>query len=267
VTGKISVMTTEGTGISATDFIVIKAPTITAFTPASGPVGALVTISGTNLNSVTDVTFNGTAATTFTILSATSIRATVPAGATTGKISVTNRANTAQSAANFKVAPKIDSFTPTSGPATSPVTITGVNLKVGTTDPTVRIGAVVVPVTASTDTSVTITVPLTAVTGKISVTTADGTGISTDSFVVIKPPTITSFTPTSGQVGALVTINGTNLGTVSNVMFNGIDAPGFTIVSATSIRANVPAGASTGKIAVTNPAGTGQSAGNFTVLP
>src|SRR6266513_2857894 len=63
-------------------------PTITSFTPASGPVGTTVTISGTNFTGATAVTFNGTNA-TFTVIAATSIQAAVPAGATTGPISVT----------------------------------------------------------------------------------------------------------------------------------------------------------------------------------
>src|SRR5206468_917952 len=108
ITGRINLTTADGTSISTTDFIVIKPPTINSFTPASGPIGAVVTISGTNLSSVTEVKFNGTSAGTPTIVSATSIRTTVPIGATTGKVSVTNRAGTAMSSLNFKISPKIN---------------------------------------------------------------------------------------------------------------------------------------------------------------
>ena len=58
-------------------------PTISGFTPTSGPVGTSVTISGTNFTGATAVRFNGTSA-GFTVSSATAIAATVPAGATTG---------------------------------------------------------------------------------------------------------------------------------------------------------------------------------------
>ena len=80
-------MTTPGgTATSSGSFTVIPAPTITGFTPTSGPVGTSVTITGTNLTGATQVQFNTTNATIFTVDSATQITATVPAGATTGTI-------------------------------------------------------------------------------------------------------------------------------------------------------------------------------------
>jgi hypothetical protein len=106
-TGKISVTNTIGTATSTTDFVVVAAPTITSFTPAFGPVGTLVKITGTNFSgpgfTTTSVKFNTTSATTFTVNSATQITATVPTGATTGKLSVTTPGGTATSATNFTV--------------------------------------------------------------------------------------------------------------------------------------------------------------------
>ena len=78
-------------------------PTISGFTPASGAVGATVTVNGTHLAGATAVTFNSTAATTFNVVSATQLTAVVPAGATTGKIAVTTGGGTATSAVNFVV--------------------------------------------------------------------------------------------------------------------------------------------------------------------
>jgi|HubBroStandDraft_1064217.scaffolds.fasta_scaffold00285_26 uncharacterized repeat protein (TIGR03803 family) len=62
--------------------------------------------------------------------------------------------------------------------------------------------------------------------------------------------------PTSGPVGTPVTILGTNLFNVTGVTFNGTTAA-FTVNSTFSaISTSVPAGASTGKIAVTTTTGT-----------
>ncbi|MDZ7343173.1 MAG: DNRLRE domain-containing protein [candidate division KSB1 bacterium] len=78
-------------------------------------------------------------------------------------------------------------------------------------------------------------------------------------------PVITSFSPASGQAGTEVTITGTQLGGATQVKFNGTSAISFTVDSPTQIRATVPAGATTGKIAVICASGIGQSASNFTV--
>ena len=78
-------------------------PTITSFTPTSGPVGKLVTIAGTKFNGATSVKFNGKPATWWVRRSSTKIRARVPVGATTGPISVTNGSGTGASSTSFTV--------------------------------------------------------------------------------------------------------------------------------------------------------------------
>ena len=91
--------------------------------------------------------------------------------------------------------------------------------------------------------------------------TATGTILNDDA----SPPTISSFTPTSGSAGTSVVITGTNFTGANSVKFNGVAATTYTVNSATQITVTVPAGATTGTISVTTPAGTGTSASNFTV--
>ncbi len=67
--------------------VALPTPTITNVTPASAPVGASVTITGTALSSVTSVRI-GTVNATFTINGTTTITTTVPATATLGAGSV-----------------------------------------------------------------------------------------------------------------------------------------------------------------------------------
>ncbi|MBI5825912.1 MAG: IPT/TIG domain-containing protein [Chloroflexi bacterium] len=271
-TGTISVTTAEGTATSADTFTVtalpVPAPTITSFSPDNGPVGTNVTISGANFSGATDVSFNGTAA-TFTVDSDTSISASVPAGATTGTISVTTAEGTGTSVDTFTVtvpvpAPAITSFTPTSGPVGTSVTISGANFS-GAID--VSFNGAAATFTVDSDTSISASVPAGATTGTISVTTAGGTATSADPFTVTVPvpaPAITSFTPASGPVGTSVTISGANFSGATNVNFNGTAAT-FTVNSDTSISASVPAGATTGTISVTTVGGTATSPANFTV--
>jgi uncharacterized repeat protein (TIGR03803 family) len=60
---------------------------------------------------------------------------------------------------------------------------------------------------------------------------------------------------TSGEVGAAVTILGTDLTGATSVTFNGTAAT-FTVVSSSEITTTVPEGATTGKIEVNTPSGT-----------
>jgi outer membrane protein assembly factor BamB len=79
------------------------APTISSFTPVSGPVGTAVTINGSHFTGATDVRFNGTAATSFSVVNDGRITTTVPAGTKTGAISVTTPAGAGSSSGVFTV--------------------------------------------------------------------------------------------------------------------------------------------------------------------
>jgi hypothetical protein len=82
---------------------------------------------------------------------------------------------------------------------------------------------------------------------------------------VTQAPTISSYSPTSGFENTLVTLTGTDMGSINAVFFNGVSAS-FTVLSNTQITAKVPTSATTGVIQVVNPAGSTSSGGNFTVL-
>lgn len=238
-------------------------PTVTVVAPTSGVRGTAVTITGTDFNNanVTSVTIGGAAASPFIIVSATSITTTVPCAATTGlgDVRVTNPSGTSANTAadDFTVtasgAPTVTSFSPNAGTAgVTSVVITGTNFCGATS---VRFNATTQAVlTVNSPTQITATVPAGATTGKISVVTLAGTGISAADFTV-GVPVITSFSPTIGLAGTTVVITGSNLLNVSSVKFNGLAAV-FTINSSTQITTTVPVGATTGPLSVTNAVGT-----------
>jgi hypothetical protein len=110
-------------------------------------------------------------------------------------------------------------------------------------------------------------VPTGATTGNV-VVTASGVATSGVSFTVLATPTLTSLSPTSGAVGASVTLTGTNFGSTQGtgtVKFNGTAATSITSWSSTSIVAVVPTGATTGNVVVT-ASGVNTSGVSFTVL-
>jgi hypothetical protein len=160
--------------------------------------------------------------------------------------------------------PIITGFTPSGGPSGTEVTITGTDFTGVTAVSFNNLGASNFVVNSSTQ--ITATVPTGATTGRIRVTTPEGTGISATNFVVGLPPTITSFTPTSGPVGSQVIISGANFIGITAVSFNNLGASNFVVNSSTQITATVPTGATTGRIRVTAPTGTATSASDFTVV-
>jgi uncharacterized repeat protein (TIGR03803 family) len=101
LTGAVTV-TSGSTTLTSTQRFRVK-PTVTSFTPPSGPVGTSVMITGTGLMQTTKVTFGGVAATTFTVNSDTQVTATVPTGAVTGKITITTPGGAATSTGTFTV--------------------------------------------------------------------------------------------------------------------------------------------------------------------
>jgi hypothetical protein len=218
---------------------------------------------GSNFAAITAVQFNGVNAASYNVISSSSITAVVPVGATSGSISVTNVAATGSSTQAFAVVSGIGNFAPMAGVVGDLVTITGggftgaTAVKFNTTQATTF--------TVNSDNQITATVPSGATTGKITVVTGQSTFTSVASYTIEKAPTISSFTPTNGKVGASVTISGSNFIGVTTVSFNGVSATTFTIVSATSIKATVPSGATTGKITVINEAGQATSSASFTV--
>jgi hypothetical protein len=257
LSGAIAIAAGNGDSLA----LVAPAPKISGFSPGSAAVGAVVTISGSNLGGATSVSFGGVV-TAPTFVSPTQVRAVVPAAARTGHLDVTTPVGTGQSVGTFRVLPRISSFSPGSGPAGAAVTIAGS----GFTDVTVvKFNGVPDPgASVDSDHQITAHVPASATRGRITVTTAGGITTSATNFVTV--PTITGFFPPGAAPGSPVFVDGTGFGGVSAVKVNGVSA-GFSVHSRTQLRLIVPASATTGPITVTTPGGTATSAATLLVLP
>lgn len=99
-TGVITVLEPGGNLTSPLKYKVI--PTISSFSPKSGPVGTVVTITGMSLKQTSSVTI-GKAKAAFTVNSDTQVTATVGAGAVTGKVTLKTPGGTATGPGNFTV--------------------------------------------------------------------------------------------------------------------------------------------------------------------
>ena len=244
-------------------------PTISSFSPTSGPVGTPVVINGTGFTGATAVHFFNNQTATYTVNSDIKISTSVPSGATTGPITVNAPGGNVTSTASFTVTvaspPTISSFSPTSGPVTTPVVINGTGFT----------GATAVhffnnqtaTYTVNSDIKISTSVPSGATTGPITVNAPGGNVTSTASFTVTvaSPPTISSFSPTSGPVTTPVVINGTGFTGATAVHFFNNQTATYTVNSDIKISTSVPSGATTGPITVNAPGGNVTSTASFTV--
>ena len=178
---------------------ILLPPVIAFLTPSQGAVGATVTIAGdrfdgrgTSFNTVKFTASSGTVNATVTSATRSQLVVTVPTGTVTGNVTVQTAAGTSNGVP-FTLSgtqpPVIADFNPKSGPIGTLVIITGTNLMVGTTTPTVtfagpnstRLNA---PVAFASLTEVRATVPANAVTGVIQVITTAGTATTALPFTI-----------------------------------------------------------------------------------
>jgi IPT/TIG domain len=141
-----------------------------------------VEILGQGFSKSSVVEFGGVAATTIALTGTTYIDATVPAGALSGPVTVNTGTTTLTSPQTFKVLPTIATFDPPSGPVGTIVTINGTGLT--QTDQVTFDKVPVLGVTRTSDTQISVQVPVGAKTGKIAITTNGGTATSSATFTV-----------------------------------------------------------------------------------
>lgn len=155
---------------------------IASFAPVRGTTGTHVTITGTNLAFATAVTFNGIPAPVISSNQST-VETTVPNGATTGKISVTSPLGTAVSASEFRVLfpPTINSFSPNAGVVGTTVRILGSHFAgcIGAS-----LNGAAIEFHLISDGEISVVIPQNAVTGRLSISTPDGSVTSAHDFWV-----------------------------------------------------------------------------------
>jgi uncharacterized repeat protein (TIGR01451 family) len=260
-------------GLQAQDVPIPPIPEIFGFWPTNGSPGTIVTIEGTNFFAVQSVQFNGVNATAYTFGFVPGPPVTgwvrVPEGATTGPITVETLAGTARSTDSFVVldspAPVITGLGSNSGGVGDVVTVTGSNF---VDIISVQFNGMEAKWASSTTDSIFTYVPDGATTGLIKVVTQHGQAVSAAPFTIVAKdlaPVITNFSPLQGPPGTWVNFNGVNLDGITSVQFDGVNAQ-FDTMFGGEFLAKVPAGATTGPIAVQTQQGIFTTSNSFTVV-
>ena len=252
--GNVTVVSTGATtqNVAVTGTVTTTAtpvPTITSFTPTSGPVGTTITVTGTDFTGATGATLNGLAVANFMVMGATSVMFDVPTGATSGTITVTTPGGTATSTGTFTVSPPvaiptITSITPNAqvagGPAVT-ITIAGTGF---TPASTVNFNGVSYAQTSSTATSLVVTIPPSAVAtaGSYAVTVTNTAGTSNiNTFTVSNPSTAGAYenfeTGTKASYAAASVTLGSGTWTFSEALLGNLSSDRFNGLKSARIRA------------------------------
>jgi hypothetical protein len=260
--GNITVTTPYGPG-QWTGFTFTSSPAINSFTPVSGGKNAIVTITGTHLDSVTAVSFGGAPAQSFTILSPDSLSAVVGEGAS-GNVTVsTPYASASLDGFLFAGSPVITSISPANAGPGTVITISGSNFT-GTEN--VLLGGVsavsYIVINASTIQAV---VGTSAGNDSVVLTNLYGSTSSAGFSFNAQRPSITAISPVSGEPGSRVTITGANFSpsAAGNIVFFGAVRATSITATANAIIATIPVGATYAPVTVTTGGLTAASSNFF----
>jgi hypothetical protein len=245
----------NGTGFPGNQFTYTASPvpSVSSISPSFGTAGGgtVATISGSNFNGTTVVSFGGTSA-YFEVLSNTTIKVWTPSHSSgTVDITVTTYSGTSSLTAadqfNYLGAPSLSTISLPSGSTGggNVLTLTGMNFTGATL---VYFGTTATSsFTVNSNTQITVTTPPHAAgTWDITVATASGRSptLVADryTYLAAPAPAITSLSTTSGSTagGAVVLITGTNLSEATAVSFGSFAVTRFTVNSDTLITAVAP---------------------------
>ena len=258
-TATVTATSVADTTKSASATVTVNPPVVVTVSPATATLSAsqtsqfAATVTGSTNTSVT-WSVNGAGAITSAGLYTAPASIATQGTATVTATSAADSTKSASGTITLIPVPSISVLSPTSGPVGTAITITGSGFGALQGSSTVAFNGTNAGTASSwSDSSIAVVVPIGASTGNL-VVTANGLASNGVLFTVAASPVISSLSPTSAAVGAVVTITGSNFGASqgsSTVTFNGASAGTASSWSATNIFVVVPSGATTGNVVVT----------------
>lgn len=235
----------------------IVLPTFTSFTPTTIKPGAVLTITGKDLDLVSMVEFGGgKIIPAFTLSSdGTKITITVPEDAQEGIIKLIAKSGVyVEGIADLKlVMPSNLAVAPTTVKNKETMTISGTNLDLVSS---VMFGDLEAEILEKSATKIILTVPETASAKTATLNTLSTMTVETPEFAYVVP-TIKTMTPETIMAGTDLTITGTNLDLVKQARFTGSSKiVDITTAPATSMIVTVPTDALTGVVTLITLNGT-----------
>lgn len=248
-----------------------QAPVIDSISPTRAYAGDVVRIYGKNLSPVTKVSFGGADGYSVQQVSDSEVKATVNC-CPSGDLVTLNTTNGAGTLNGFRFLEPpvltVGGFSPINGLAGDTIIIYGSYFKhVTITD--VKFGSVpAASFIVNSDGQITAVVG-SGETGLITVIVNGRVEMSYDSFYYASspPPVISYFTPSSAEVGELISISGNYFTEPATVTIGGVNADSIKLISSNQITARVPAIAASGAVTVSTPAGVHSLNGFRIIVP
>lgn len=225
VSGSIVLKTSQGDISPKTRLTISEPITITSFSPAKVRPGENVTIKGTYLNLIKEVTFaDKKSVTEFASQSREQLVVKVPMDAQSGIIVLSNGEEEpilveTESALEVNL-PIVSALAPEPVKAGTELTLTGTDL-----DLILSVlfpgGLKVETFISQSATEIKVMVPDNSKEGNMTVKALSGVDVEVATALTLVSPTITEIGPNPGKSGADLTIKGTNLDLVTGVVFGG----------------------------------------------
>jgi hypothetical protein len=240
--GKMTMIPASGVNVVSAADLVMVVPTVSV-TPTTVKNGADITVTGTDLDLVDKVVFGGSKQGTIkTGGTPTQILVTVPNDAISGVVTFVTKATKEVAGPSLIIVdPVFTSFAPASAKPNTDITITGTDLDLVVD--VLFVGGVKGTIKSRTDTQLVVTVPVGAKDGKITLKTKNGTQIQSPSSITVPAnlPNFTSYSEAKGAPGKILTINGTNMLLIKELIFPGnITATAYGIKTDTKVEVYVP---------------------------
>lgn len=245
--GILVLIPASGVEVRSESELIMAVPELNV-SPTTIKNGGEITVTGTDLDLIEKVIFGGDVEGEISNASTTEIMVTVPDEAISGVVKFVTKASKEVNGPELTlIDPVFTSFSPLEAKANMTLTIEGADLDLVVD--VVFTGGLSGTIESQTETQLQVSVPVGAASGIIELVAKNGVRISSPSEITITAnlPEITGFAENKGTPGEILTIQGTNLLLIKELIFPGnIKATAYGIKTDETIQVYVPEDATTG---------------------
>lgn len=239
--GEVTVLPASDVKVVVATVVVATPSNVVAVPAVNLRGGDMITLKGTNMDLVTDVTFPGVEeAVGLESQNSTEIKVLMPAAAISGDLQLNTNSGKATAVSIATAKPENISYSAATVPAGEALTVKGINMDV--VSAVVFSGNVEVTVSDATATAISLTIPTTAETGALLLKMANGESVEAPSLTIEKP--VCAYLPALPDKlvrGRIVELEIVNADKLTNVLLNEASVQYINDAAKGVLMLNVPA--------------------------